>query len=173
MRSVVLPILAAIAIALVPAIPTSHAYLANGSRMSNRIRPTAAAASIPSRCHRPSASSHRHDVVVVLGVVVDGNDSDRVRPPRRGDDEDDDEDEDEGRSSSIVVVMSSYCSTILVAASVIFASMASYRPVVAHAVSGGGLDYAGLDISGNDYSNGDYKGKDFTQVRPHFFFFFF
>ena len=34
----------------------------------------------------------------------------------------------------------------------------------AHAVSGGGLDYAGLDISNQDYSNGSYKGKDFTQV---------
>jgi uncharacterized protein YjbI with pentapeptide repeats len=34
----------------------------------------------------------------------------------------------------------------------------------AHAVSGGGLDFAGLDISGQDYSSKNYKGKDFTQV---------
>ena len=35
----------------------------------------------------------------------------------------------------------------------------------AHAVSGGGLDYAGIDITGQDFSNSKaYKGKDFTQT---------
>ncbi|GKZ00896.1 hypothetical protein MPSEU_001041200 [Mayamaea pseudoterrestris] len=37
-------------------------------------------------------------------------------------------------------------------------------PIVAAAVSGGGLDYANIDITGQDFSNGNYKGKDFTQV---------
>mmetsp|Transcript_23223 Transcript_23223/g.32693 ORF Transcript_23223/g.32693 Transcript_23223/m.32693 type:complete len:236 (-) Transcript_23223:124-831(-) len=35
---------------------------------------------------------------------------------------------------------------------------------LAHAVSGGGLDYAGIDISNQDFSGASYKGKDFTQV---------
>ena len=34
----------------------------------------------------------------------------------------------------------------------------------AHAVSGGGLDFAGLDLSGQDFASKNYKGKDFTQV---------
>lgn len=37
-------------------------------------------------------------------------------------------------------------------------------PMIALAVSGGGLDYAGLDISNQDFSNNNYKSKDFTQV---------
>jgi hypothetical protein len=36
-------------------------------------------------------------------------------------------------------------------------------PMIAFAVSGGGLDYANLDISNQDFSGGNYKGKDFTQ----------
>jgi len=35
---------------------------------------------------------------------------------------------------------------------------------IAHAVSGGGLDFANLDITGQDFSNKNYKNKDFTQV---------
>ena len=34
----------------------------------------------------------------------------------------------------------------------------------AHAVSGGGLDYANLDITASpDFARGNFKGKDFTQ----------
>jgi hypothetical protein len=40
-------------------------------------------------------------------------------------------------------------------------------PILASAVSGGGLDFANMDITGQDFSNGSYKGKDFTQGTRH------
>ena len=54
--------------------------------------------------------------------------------------------------------------TTTLTAAALFLSTTVTAPTSAHAVSGGGLDYAGLDISNQDYSNGNYKGKDFTQV---------
>jgi hypothetical protein len=56
--------------------------------------------------------------------------------------------------------LSSSITTTLTAAALFL----STNTLPAHAVSGGGLDYAGLDISNQNYSNGNYKGKDFTQV---------
>ena len=50
------------------------------------------------------------------------------------------------------------------AAAALFLAASSSAPPAAHAVSGGGLDFAGLDISNQDFSNKNFKGKDFTQV---------
>jgi len=50
------------------------------------------------------------------------------------------------------------------AAAALFLAASSSTPLAAHAVSGGGLDFAGLDISNQDFSNKNFKGKDFTQV---------
>jgi hypothetical protein len=52
--------------------------------------------------------------------------------------------------------------------SLLVTSMILAFPLVAGAVSGGGLDYAGTDITGQDFSKGNYKGKDFTQGRDLF-----
>lgn len=49
-------------------------------------------------------------------------------------------------------------------AAALFLAVSASTPLAAHAVSGGGLDFAGLDISNQDFSNKDFKGKDFTQV---------
>ena len=65
-------------------------------------------------------------------------------------------------SPSLSQQLTSSITTTLTAISLFLST--TIVPTAAHAVSGGGLDYAGLDISNQDYSNGNYKGKDFTQV---------
>jgi hypothetical protein len=53
--------------------------------------------------------------------------------------------------------------TDIIATNLSFLLVLLTSPLVAHGVSGGGLDYAGTDISSQNFAGGNYKGKDFTQ----------
>jgi len=54
---------------------------------------------------------------------------------------------------------------VALAALALAVSLPFVSPFPAHAISGGGLDYANMDITGKNFgSSSDYKGKDFSQV---------
>jgi hypothetical protein len=67
-------------------------------------------------------------------------------------------------TTTSATLLSFLFSIIVVTVLFVWSSPMTMTMMAAHAVSGGGLDYAGSDISGRDFSNQSYKNRDFTQV---------